>query len=65
MRYLRCNFALFLQEIEALVKCHKEHPYAKFWGTCNEVKWRLDACFREEKALNRYVLILAQGFHAF
>ncbi len=44
-----------LQEIEALIKCHQEHPYAKFWGQCNQVKWELDACFRQEKALNRCV----------
>ena len=44
-----------MQEIEALIKCHKEHPYAKFWGECNQIKWALDACFREEKALKRYV----------
>ncbi len=43
-----------MQEIEALIKCHKEHPYAKFWGKCNQVKWELDACFREEKTLKRY-----------
>ena len=42
-----------MQEIEALIRCHKENPYAKFWGKCNQVKWELDACFREEKALNR------------
>ena len=44
-----------LQEINALIRCHQEHPYAKFWGKCNQVKWELDACFRQEKSLNRYV----------
>ena len=47
------DLSCWLQEIEALIRCHKEHPYAKFWGKCNQVKWELDACFREEKALNR------------
>ncbi len=46
------------QEIEALIKCHQEHPYAKFWGKCNQVKWELDACFRQEKALNRCVTVI-------
>jgi COX assembly protein 2 len=39
------------EQIEALIKCHKDHPVAKFWGTCNEQKWALDRCFREEKKL--------------
>ena len=34
--------------------CHRDSPYAKFWGACNEQKWALDRCFREEKAINRY-----------
>ena len=36
--------------------CHAEHALAKFWGVCNEQKWALDACLREEKAINRWVL---------
>ena len=39
------------EQIEALIKCHKDHPFAKFWGACNEQKWALDRCFREEKKL--------------
>lgn len=35
--------------------CHAEHALAKFWGVCNEQKWALDACLREEKAINRCV----------
>ena len=42
-----------LQTIEALVRCHSDRPVAKFWGACNEQKWALDACLREEKAINR------------
>ena len=41
------------QVVEALVKCHKDNPIAKFWGACNEQKWALDRCFREEKVINR------------
>ena len=42
-----------MQQIEALVECHCDHPIAKFWGVCNEHKWALDRCFREEKVINR------------
>jgi len=34
--------------IAALQACHAEHPWAKLAGRCNEQKWALDACFREE-----------------
>lgn len=37
---------------EIIVKfklCHQEHPVAKFWGACNDLKKQLDRCFREEK----------------
>ena len=42
-----------VQQIEALIKCHNDHPVAKFWGVCNDQKWALDFCFREEKKINR------------
>ena len=45
-----------LQLIEALQECHRDHPIAKFWGHCNDQKIALDACFREEKKLNRYAI---------
>lgn len=38
-------------EVEALVRCHEEHPYRKFIGHCNDKKHDLDMCFREEKKL--------------
>ena len=41
------------QEAAALKLCHSEHPYAKFWGICNDQKLALDACFRNEKKLKR------------
>lgn len=43
-----------MQTIENLSKCHKDHPVAKFWGVCNEQKWALDKCLREEKKIKRY-----------
>lgn len=42
-----------LQTIEALIKCHADHPFAKFWGVCNDQKWALDRCLREEKVIKR------------
>ena len=45
-----------MQLIEALQECHREHPVAKFWGHCNDQKIALDACFREEKKINRYAV---------
>ena len=43
-----------MQEIEALIQCHKHHAAAKFLGKCNQQKWDLDSCFRKEKAINRH-----------
>lgn len=54
--YIRKIFSynqIIMQAIEALIQCHNDHPYAKFWGVCNEQKWALDRCFREEKVINR------------
>eukprot|EP01018_Ginkgo_biloba_P023473 Gb_13317 [translate_table: standard] len=39
--------------IEEFQKCHLDHPIAKFWGECTELKIKLDRCFRQEKAINR------------
>ncbi|RLN95380.1 hypothetical protein BBJ28_00014051 [Nothophytophthora sp. Chile5] len=36
-------------EIKALLECHDENPYAKFFGVCGEVKTALDWCFKKEK----------------
>jgi len=41
------------QVIEALTNCHNDRPIAKFVGVCNEQKWALDRCLREEKKINR------------
>jgi len=39
--------------IELFQKCHQEHPIAKFWGECTDLKLKLDQCFRQEKAIKR------------
>ncbi|XP_043710427.1 COX assembly mitochondrial protein 2 homolog [Telopea speciosissima] len=39
--------------IEQFQKCHVDHPVAKFFGECTDLKIKLDRCFREEKALKR------------
>ncbi|CEG37437.1 Uncharacterized conserved protein [Plasmopara halstedii] len=36
-------------EIKALLDCHNDNPYAKFFGACNDVKSALDQCFKKEK----------------
>ncbi|GMF20203.1 unnamed protein product [Phytophthora lilii] len=38
-----------LQEIKALLECHENNPYAKFFGACGEIKTALDWCFKAEK----------------
>lgn len=37
-----------MQIIEQFQKCHVEHPVAKFFGECTDLKIKLDRCFREE-----------------
>lgn len=34
--------------IEALQKCHRDHPYKKFLGACNDFKIALDSCLYKE-----------------
>ena len=36
-------------EIDSLLACHKNFPFTKFMGACNELKTNLDACFKMEK----------------
>ncbi|KAG7379361.1 hypothetical protein PHYPSEUDO_008717 [Phytophthora pseudosyringae] len=36
-------------EIKALLECHENNPYAKFFGACGDIKTALDWCFKEEK----------------
>jgi COX assembly protein 2 len=42
-----------VKHIDDLTQCHRENPIAKFWGVCNEQKWALDLCLREQKNLKR------------
>ncbi|EOX97319.1 Cytochrome c oxidase biogenesis protein Cmc1-like isoform 2, partial [Theobroma cacao] len=37
--------------IEQFQKCHSDHPIAKFFGECTELKIKLDRCFRQEVSL--------------
>mmetsp|Transcript_3824 Transcript_3824/g.4313 ORF Transcript_3824/g.4313 Transcript_3824/m.4313 type:complete len:90 (-) Transcript_3824:124-393(-) len=41
------------EAILALTNCHKDNPYAKFVGVCNDQKWALDKCFKEQKKIKR------------
>lgn len=51
--------------VEALTKCHKDHPYAKFAGVCSNTKAALDICFRAEKHNTRSANIeKARSFEA-
>ncbi|CAM6094236.1 unnamed protein product [Calypogeia fissa] len=34
-------------------KCHDDHPVAKFFGVCTDLKIQLDKCFRAEKEEKR------------
>ncbi|TDH66664.1 uncharacterized protein CCR75_005189 [Bremia lactucae] len=36
-------------EIKALLDCHENNPYAKFFGACSDAKTALDKCFKAEK----------------
>jgi len=40
-------------EVDALVRCHDDHPLLKFVNYCGDAKVALDLCFREEKVLRR------------
>ncbi|GAB1597920.1 hypothetical protein Ahia01_000068800 [Argonauta hians] len=39
--------------IEALKICHKENPWKKFLGACNELDHSLNKCLRNERETNR------------
>ncbi|KAH7290548.1 hypothetical protein KP509_30G053300 [Ceratopteris richardii] len=41
------------QIIQEFVKCHEDHPIAKFFGKCTNLKIKLDKCFRLEKEMKR------------
>ena len=42
-------------QVDALTKCHEDHPIAKFWGKCNQQKAAMDRCFKIEKEAKRKV----------
>lgn len=45
----RCSIAIsisWLQEVEALVRCHIDNPVMKFFNVCAEPKRTLDMCFK-------------------
>jgi COX assembly protein 2 len=37
------------EAIAALQKCRANRPYWKIWA-CNDLKYQMDACFRQEKS---------------
>mmetsp|Transcript_23326 Transcript_23326/g.65065 ORF Transcript_23326/g.65065 Transcript_23326/m.65065 type:complete len:110 (-) Transcript_23326:350-679(-) len=45
--------------IRKLRDCHDTKPRLKFWA-CNELKFELDMCFKEEK--HRHLLEVNKGF---
>jgi hypothetical protein len=45
-----------MQIIEEFQKCHVEHPIAKFFGECTDLKIKLDRCFRAEVRFSVFIL---------
>jgi len=39
--------------IRQLESCHRDHPFRKYFGTCNPLKRALDECLRQERAQRR------------
>lgn len=39
--------------VDLLVKCHEEKPMGKFFGACNDFKYQMDKCFKQEKDKKR------------
>jgi hypothetical protein len=46
---INCLVVTSPQEIKALLDCHADNPYAKFFGKCGDIKTALDWCFKHEK----------------
>jgi hypothetical protein len=44
-----------MQIIEEFQKCHVEHPIAKFFGECTDLKIKLDRCFRAEVRFSVFI----------
>ena len=43
------NHPICRERVLALKRCHGEYVLGKFIGACNEEKWALDACLKEQK----------------
>ena len=43
------NHPLCRDVVIALKVCHRENPWGRSFGACNEQKWALDACLKEQK----------------
>ena len=41
------------ETVNLLLACHKENPFKKYFGACNDQKLALDTCFKAEKELKR------------
>ena len=41
------------EAIKKLLECHEEHKVAKFFGSCTQIKFDLDKCFKMEKEYMR------------
>ena len=43
------NHPLCKDVVIALKRCHRDNPWARAWGACNEQKWALDDCLKKQK----------------
>lgn len=43
------NHPLCKDVVIALKRCHRDNPWARAWGACNEQKWALDECLKKQK----------------
>ena len=39
--------------IQALVRCHADHPWRKFFGACNDLKRELNRCLQRDYIARR------------
>mmetsp|Transcript_6591 Transcript_6591/g.7547 ORF Transcript_6591/g.7547 Transcript_6591/m.7547 type:complete len:82 (+) Transcript_6591:219-464(+) len=39
--------------VDAFLACHEENPYLKFLGACNDRKYALEVCLKQEKVERR------------
>ena len=43
------NHPLCREVVIALKVCHRENPWSRSFGACNEQKWALDECLKKQK----------------